>query len=407
LRKRPVTIEIQNYGQPSVLAYKVLQAIFLKLSAYGCELSEDGRCLYADRVAFTFRELSQVCGRSWGGKTAREIEQAIMQLQTTLIRCSLYDKETEEWFSAQFYITPRTYFSGKGSELKACVIELDRNIIQSINKRHVAFFNLHRLNTLDTIGVVLYKRLFFHLSNIKQNPAPSHKLKFEKDYEDICREWLGGLKPLRFKSKILQEQLGRHLESLKATELISRYDIVRKADGQGFKLVVFAGQGFFDDYREYYLSAQKPRIKLPEVADIRDIQVPLELVAEFHKLLGHSHQHFEEKETACAAELLRTHSETEVRDLIAYAVEDAKKTGFAERMRWFGVLRNYLERWAADRKRRAARKANKTAITSCPYCNEAGLLPMKDAQDYLKLYPCPHDIERIGALEAEKGVRRV
>ena len=43
-RKQPVSIKIDaDYGQPSVLAYKVLQAIFLKLAEDGCELTEDGR----------------------------------------------------------------------------------------------------------------------------------------------------------------------------------------------------------------------------------------------------------------------------------------------------------------------------------------------------------------------------
>jgi hypothetical protein len=408
LGKHSIAIEAHpKYGQPSVLAYKVMQAIFLKLAAYGCQLTDDGRCLYTDRVAFTFRELAQICGRSWGGKTAREIERAIMQLQTTLVRCSFYNKDTEEWAAVQFYVTPRTLLSGRGSELHACVIEIDRTIINSINKKHFAFFNLHRLNTLDTIGVVLYKRIFFHFSNLNQKHTPHDKLKFEKDYEDICREWLGGLKPHRHKSLILRDQLGRHLEALKRTHLIRKFEIARKASGTGFKLVVWAGQGFFDDYRDYYLKSQQPRPALAQLAGIRDIQQPLELVAEFHRALSHSHQRFEEKETAYAAELLKELSEAEVRDLIEYAVEDARKTGFAERMRWFGALRNYLERWGADRGRRTARRRKAAAIAACAFCNEQGYLPLTDAKGCLALHPCPHDVERISALEEGRGLRRV
>ena len=38
-RKQPVSIKVDaNYGQPSVLAYKVLQAIFLKVAATGCSI---------------------------------------------------------------------------------------------------------------------------------------------------------------------------------------------------------------------------------------------------------------------------------------------------------------------------------------------------------------------------------
>ncbi len=96
-----------------------------------------------------------------------------------------------------------------------------------------------------------------------------------------------------------------------------------------------------------------------------------------------------------------------MRDLIAYAVEDAKQTGFAQRMRWFGVLRNYLERWQADRTRRTARKEKAAAIAACPYCNEQGYLLLTDTKDYLMLHPCPHDAQRIEALEEERGLRRV
>ena len=62
-RKKPVSLRIDaNYGQPSVLAYKVLQGIFLKLTEEGCELSEDGRCLYSDTVSFSARELAMLTG---------------------------------------------------------------------------------------------------------------------------------------------------------------------------------------------------------------------------------------------------------------------------------------------------------------------------------------------------------
>ena len=42
-------------------------------------------------------------------------------------------------------------------------------------------------------------------------------LRFTKDYEAICKEWLGGLKPEKYKSLIISNQLGRHLAALKAT----------------------------------------------------------------------------------------------------------------------------------------------------------------------------------------------
>lgn len=58
----------------------------------------------------------------------------------------------------------------------------------SLNKRHVAFFNLHRLSMLEPIGLVLYKRFFYHLSNINDGTKHRRSLMFRKDYETMCRE---------------------------------------------------------------------------------------------------------------------------------------------------------------------------------------------------------------------------
>src|SRR3954469_14066969 len=90
-RKQPVSIKVDDdFGQPSVLAYKVLQAIFLKLDEQGCNLNESGQCLYYDTVAFSKRELSRMVGRAWSGKKGtEELYCAIMQLRRTLIVASL------------------------------------------------------------------------------------------------------------------------------------------------------------------------------------------------------------------------------------------------------------------------------------------------------------------------------
>src|SRR3712207_8147524 len=55
--ERPVSIEIHpTYGQPSILAYKIVQAIFLKMT----EIGEP----YPNVIAFTQRELARLVGRS-------------------------------------------------------------------------------------------------------------------------------------------------------------------------------------------------------------------------------------------------------------------------------------------------------------------------------------------------------
>ena len=52
-----------------------------------------------------------------------------------------------------------------------------------------------KLSTLDPIAAVFYKRLFYHFSNTYTSRKARSTFKFEKVYEEVCSEWLGGLKP--------------------------------------------------------------------------------------------------------------------------------------------------------------------------------------------------------------------
>src|SRR3954454_24927557 len=105
-QERPVTVDIHpRYGQPSVLAYKIAQAIFLKMTEEGYP--------YANTVTFAQRELSRLVGRTWSGATSRELYHAMMQLQNTRIVCSIHHKETKEHLEVNFFFLPETWFSKK------------------------------------------------------------------------------------------------------------------------------------------------------------------------------------------------------------------------------------------------------------------------------------------------------
>ena len=133
--------------------------------------------------------------------------------------------------------------SWRSSAWRATCSAACRASCSCVNRRHVATFNLNRLTTLDTIGLVLYKRIFFHLSNLMHESKRKGSLRFTKDYEAICKEWLGGLKPEKYKSLIISNQLGRHLAALKATGLISRTSIEANKAGDGFNGSVASAHG--------------------------------------------------------------------------------------------------------------------------------------------------------------------
>src|SRR3712207_2477686 len=108
--ERPVSIEIHpTYGQPSVLAYKIVQAIFLKMTELGAP--------YPNVIAFTQRELARLVGRAWAGATSRELYHAMMQLQKTSISCSVHNKETKEHVEVIFAFFSATLFSSKDKSI--------------------------------------------------------------------------------------------------------------------------------------------------------------------------------------------------------------------------------------------------------------------------------------------------
>src|SRR5918993_4136206 len=75
--KQPLIIRPDpEFGYPSPLAYKVLQAISKKLTEEGFPAPES--------VSFSQRELARLIGRtSFGGRDSAELYRAIMQLHST------------------------------------------------------------------------------------------------------------------------------------------------------------------------------------------------------------------------------------------------------------------------------------------------------------------------------------
>src|SRR3712207_3454681 len=112
--ERPVKVEIHpSYGQPSVLAYKIVQAIFLKMT-------EDGEP-YSGTVAFTKRELARLVGReTWGGKDSHELYHAMMQLRKTGISCCIHNKETREHLEIYFNFLSTTLLLSKNKSINEC-----------------------------------------------------------------------------------------------------------------------------------------------------------------------------------------------------------------------------------------------------------------------------------------------
>jgi len=350
--EKPTTIEPHpSYGAPSVFAYKVFQAIIKKLSDYGYPAPES--------VSFGNREIMRLIGRSaYGGKDSRELVKVLNQLRHTAINCWMYNKNTEEAANLSLsLVTTFLYTYKKRGQISLFTVYLHPFVIRSINNQYTFCLNFGRMEGLEPISTALFKHVYFHFSNIYSRKK-SKDFIFRKDYADICRTWLGGLKVLPYKAKILQEQLGKHLEALKKTRLTKNYEIEKNADGDGFNLIIHPGPGFFEDYEQFYTRRVQGELPFSFAFDENTIQKPQEIVLHFYQKLYNTQEvdelGFTEKETTFAASLLEKHGHEEIQDFIDYGLAEAKKTNFD--MKTFGGLKKYYVPYLKELAQRAQEK---------------------------------------------------
>jgi hypothetical protein len=352
IEKRPVVV-IPNprYGFPSILAYKVLQAIMRKLSSFSYPMP--------DTVHFSQRELARLVGRnSFGGWNQEQFYNAIRQLRTTEAAYWYYDKVTDQWSNRNIQILDTDIWSGREHQITRCSVKLHHSIVDSLNNRHAMCLNYARMEDLAPIDFALFKRLFFHFSNL-YSLRRTKNFVYTKNYATVCAAWLGGLKVLRYKSVILKDQLGKHLELLKQTTLIKDYSIEKNSKGDGFNLVFAPGAGFFEDYERFYLKHFEIDQEYHRDEERKKQELPLRLVEKFYQNLYHggdlSGMVILDKEIEYAKSLLETYSFDEVSDLILYTIDAAIRSKFM--IRSFGSVKIYLNAWLGERATRAKRAA--------------------------------------------------
>ena len=357
---RGIIIETNpRYGQPSIVAYKVLQAVFRKITLEGKP--------YPETVAFSYSELARMIGRDvMGGTDSKQLFTAIRQLQDTKVELFKYNEQSgkrEQFTSRRFELIITTGFIGEGQvdspRLKAAVLTVHPIIMESMRQGHFAIFNWTRLSQLEPVAAAMYKRLYLHLSNLYENKYSKESLKFEKLYEDICAEWLGGLKPEKYKSRI-QKQLGHYLTALQDSGIVRSVAVEKTADEKGFKLVFKPGKAFFSDYEHFYRKDGTTRVlQFQEAADRAHLKAPYNAVRGFYKhALAADEQTldemvFPEKDITFARQLIDQFDEESFRDLIKFALDEAPKTNF--KMKNIAAVKTYLPAWQADRELRAKR----------------------------------------------------
>jgi hypothetical protein len=349
-------------GQPGPLAHKVFVALIKKHSDYGRPIQKE--------VSFTKREIMRMIGRkTWGGKDSEELSRALHEIHYTFITTH-FKGRGNRLIEHSFNIFPEIWIERRefaSDPIEACTITLATPIVESLQDEHFTCLNHALMIRLGTIGQALYMRLFFHLANLYDG-ANRQRLVFQKRYDDICVEWLGGLTILEHRSKIVGEQLGQHLDQLVQGGFLASYGIesAKTKSKDGFIITVRPGATFYEDYDRFYRRRQQGELQWDYHADRQGVSEPLKAAYLFaEKRTGHkaaSIAFVPSKDVETAKHLLAELSLAELPAFFDYALAEARKTDFD--VQTLGGVKQYLAGYMTFRKHQgdarmhqAARKA--------------------------------------------------
>lgn len=355
--ERHITIRPDpRLGQPGPLAHKIFIALLKKHSDYGRPIRNE--------ISFTRREIGRLIGRKeWGGRDSEQLARALHEIHYTFVRTS-FKKENGRHVEHSFNIFPEILIERRefaSDPIEACTITLAEPIIRSLEEDHFTCLNFSLMQELGTIGQALYMRAFFHFANLYDGRNRT-KLEFQKRYDDMCFEWLGGLATVKHASKI-KERLGPHLEQLVSTRFLSSFRITKaKGDEAGFVIAFRPGAGFFRDYDRFYRNRGQGELQWDFAADQRTVAEPLRVAYLFvEKRTGRkvaSQAYVSSKEVETAKRLLSEIKFEELPAFFDYALAEAKRTKFD--VQTLGGVRQYLAGYLSSRSARAAIKKAET-----------------------------------------------
>src|SRR5947208_6878628 len=221
-------------GQPGQLAHKIFVALIKKHSDCGRPVQKE--------ISFTRREIGRLIGRKdWGGRDSEQLARALHEIHYAFVKTHFKESDGR-YIEHSFNIFPEIWIERRefaSDPIEACTVTLADPIVSSLQDEHFTCLNHALMATLGTIGQALYMRLFFHLANLYDG-ANRQRLVFQKRYDVICTEWLGGLTVLTHKSRIAGDQLGHHLDQLVQAGFLASYIIEgAKTRGRGGFTILF------------------------------------------------------------------------------------------------------------------------------------------------------------------------
>jgi len=352
--KKQISIEPNpNYGQPGPADFKVFLAILKKLSDYGRPVP--------NKVYFSQMELARLTDRSWGGRTGKDFIHSLYTLAHTRITMPFYRPGKDEPFIANFSIPSEFGIQPKGSGIESCEITIPDYVQRSLDDRFFSCLNYNRIRGVPTIQATLYIRLFHHFSDLAESGTQT-SVQMRKRYDDICKSWLGGLTVHTHKSKIMNAQLGVHLNALVADKFLRSFSIDKTAAEDGFNITFIPGAGFRDDYNRFYKGRFQNELQFKFYEEQENIGHPMELVRRFHEhRTGEkiTASHVTASEQQYALTLIRELTFEGAQAFVEYGVKRARATNYA--VNTLAGLKTYYGDFLKDREAIARAKEAATA----------------------------------------------
>jgi hypothetical protein len=347
-------------GQPGPMAHKVFVALIKKHSAYGRPVPKE--------ITFTKREIMRLIGRkTWGGRDSEQLSRALHEIHYTFVTAQ-FKASDGRFVEHSFNIFPEIWIERRefaSDPIEACTITLAEPILSSLRDDHFTCLNHALMAQLGTIGQALYMRLFFHFANLYDGRSGT-RLSFPKRYDDICREWLGGLTILSHRSKILSEQLGPHLNELVATGFLASFGLDKAKRGDGFVLTMRPGRLFFEDYDRFYRNRKQGGLQFVLQEERRNVSEPLQVAYLFaRKRTGQpvaSLAFVPSKDVETAKLFLREMPLAQIDAFIDFGLAEAARTNFA--IQTLGGLKQYLAPYLAQRSRRLSGAVQRAALSA-------------------------------------------
>jgi hypothetical protein len=344
-----------EYAQPGPFAHKVALAVMRKQSAFGRPAQK--------AISFSQRELIRMTGRkTMGGRQSEELALALKQIRYTHVLAHF--KKERRLIEHDFSIFNEVLIERRASPtdpIVACTIVIADPIIQSLNDKHFTCLNHALMQNLSTIGSALYMRLFYHFATLYDG-RHLDRVAFKKRYDDICAEWLGGITVLKHRSKIIGEQLGKHLDQLKEIDFLKSYTLTPAEGRDGFVLTFRPGARFLADYGTFYARRSQGEFQFKFHDESRTIGEPHRVAYLFvEKRTGRKQDgaaFVSSKDVETAKELLAHVDIEQMADFLDYAMVEAGKTRFEPQT--LGGVKQYLTGYLQIREQRAGARA--TAI---------------------------------------------